>query len=173
LRVTRNAPLDPFVWSAFDARHPFGTYGQLLLWWVPYENLIAFANARATTTPSVVAVDRYTVQVGLDLVFGTTELAGTYAWRRFVAGETRRQGSTHHEVGGRLEQTLWLTRGQRLGLRAAGTCEVDGPAYALSVGAFWEGSFDRGLDDYTPPAINFPEQLGRGRAIPTQERSLQ
>ena len=45
-------------------------------------------------------------------------------------------------------------------------------ASVVTVGAFWEGSPGRGLDDYSTPEINLPQQLSQGRNAFRPEETL-
>ena len=77
-----------------------------------------------------------------------------------------------HRIGAEIGQTIWLNRNHRLGLLLSANVEATTRETTWIFGAFWEGSRSRGLDDYSTPEINLPQQLGQGRGYLRPEETL-
>lgn len=169
--VSANA-VDSSVYNSFDAAHRTAIYGQTMLWWVPFINMVVFGSARLTSSPSVRRLDSVRGRVGFDLVIHTTEIVSYYDIAQFLVTEARNQAILQHRVGAELGQTIWLNRNHRLGLFASGNVEVTSRAQTYIFGAFWEGSRGRGFDDYSRPEINLPQQMAQGRGTLKPEETL-
>ena len=165
-------PVDLQVFNQFDAAHQKSVYGQLLLWWVPFINMITYTELRLSSNQTVRMLDSVSARAGFDLALYTTELAVYYQLEHFLVDDARRQSLLWHTVSAELDQTVWLNRNHRLGFQLRGTVEVGSQASTWVLGAFWEGSRGRGLDDYSTPEINLPQQLGRGRGLQKPEETL-
>jgi hypothetical protein len=77
-----------------------------------------------------------------------------------------------HTLFAEIGQTIWFHRNHRLGILASGRVEVASGSTNILFGLFWEGSPGRGLDDYSTPEINLPQQLGQGRGFLKAEETL-
>jgi hypothetical protein len=136
-----------------------------LLWWVPAINNIVYGHVRVDSNRSVNRVDRFSGEIGLDVAFHTAELVAYYNVTQELAGDARPQNILRHRFGGEVDWTMWVHRNHRLTLRLGGFIDPITNAQTIFFGTFWEGSMSRGLDDYSTPQINLPQQLGRGRGI--------
>ncbi len=165
-------PIDLQVFNLYDAAHQTGLYGQMLLWWVPFINTITFARARLTSNQSVRQLDSVSGRLGLDMAFHTTEIVASYELEYFRIDDARQKSVLQHRIMTELSQTIWLNRNHRLGLRLSSSVEASSRAMTWIVGGFWEGSHGRGLDDYSTPEINLPQQLGRGRGFARPEETF-
>lgn len=165
-------PIDLMVFNQFDAAHQKSVYGQLLLWWVPFINMITYAEFRLNSNQTVEKLDAVSGRVGFDLALYTTELTVSYQLEHFLVDDARSRSLLWHTLSAELHQTIWLNRNHRLGVQLRGNVEVGTRATTWVLGAFWEGSRGRGLDDYSTPEINLPQQLGRGRGLQRPEETL-
>lgn len=164
-------PIDLLIFNQFDAAHPTGIYGQMLLWWVPFINMISYAELRLSSNRNAHELDGVRARAGLDMAFHTTELILDYQLDHYLVDDARKQSITWHSISAGVYQTLWLNRNHRLGLTVSGNVEVLSQATTFVFGAFWEGSRGRGLDDYATPEINLPQQLSQGRGYQRPEET--
>jgi hypothetical protein len=165
-------PIDLSVFNLYDAAHPTGIYGQVMVWGVPFINMITYGMARLTSNRSVQQLDAITGRFGVDLALRTTELVAEYEIARYLVNDARQRSLLQNRLGLDVKQTIWLNRNHRLGLQASGNVEVASRASTFMLGAFWEGSRGRGLDDYATPEINLPQQIGQGRGYLRPEETL-
>lgn len=165
-------PIDLLVFNQFDAAHPTGISGQMLLWWVPFINMISYAELRLSSNRNVHELDGIRARAGLDMAFHTTEVILDYQLDHYLVDDARKQSILWHSISAGVYQTLWLNRNHRLGLQLYGTVEVLTQATTFVLGAFWEGSRGRGLDDYATPEINLPQQLSQGRGYQRPEETF-
>jgi hypothetical protein len=164
--------IDGQVYNDYSASHRMGMYGQLLLWWVPFINMISYAQARVISNQSIRQLDAVSVRAGFDLSIHLTELSAYYEFAQLFVDDARQRMLQAHHLAGQLQETVWVHRNHRLGLWLWGATEFVSHRTTLQLGLFWEGSPSRGLDDYSTPVINLPQQLGRGRGIPKPEETL-
>ena len=165
-------PIDPAVFNRFDSTHRTSIYGQLLLWWVPFINFITYTHFRVSSSDAAKKVDSLSGRLGLDVVLHTAELVSYYELEQYLVTDVRRRRLAQHHLFVELNQTFWVHRNHRLGLQLSANAELATHATTFIVGAFWEGSHGRGLDDYSTPETNFPQPLGRGRGILKPEETL-
>lgn len=165
-------PIDLLVFNQFDATHPTGIYGQMLLWWVPFINMINYAELRLSSNRNVHELDGVRARLGLDMAFHTTELILDYQLDHYLVDDARKQSILWHSISAGVYQTIWLNRNHRLGLSLYGTVEAVTQSTTFVLGAFWEGSRGRGLDDYATPEINLPQQLSQGRGYQRPEETF-
>ncbi len=165
-------PVDLLVFNQFDAAHPTGIYGQLLLWWVPFINLLSYTELRLSSNRDVHQLDGVRARAGVDMAFHTTEIVLDYQLDHYLVDDARRTALLWHTFSGAVNQTIWLNRNHRLGLTLSANVEVLSQATTFVFGAFWEGSRGRGLDDYATPEINLPQQLSRGRGYQRPEETF-
>ena len=165
-------PIDLLVFNQFDAAHKQSIYGQLLLWWVPFINMITYAEMRLSSNQTVQQLDGVRGRIGVDVAFYTTELSASYRIDHFLVDDARTSSLLYHTFSAEVQQTLWLNRNHRLGFTLRGNVEAVTQATTFVLGAFWEGSRGRGLDDYSTQEINLPQQLGRGRGFQRPEETL-
>jgi hypothetical protein len=166
------AAIDTNVYNRFDAAHRTALYGQTMLWWVPFINMIVYGRVRLTSSPSVRQLDSVRGRFGFDLMIRTTEIVSYYDIAQFLVDEVRTQAVLQHRLGLELGQTIWLNRNHRLALFASGNVEVTSRSTTWIFGLSWEGSRGRGLDDYSRPEMNLPQQLSQGRGTLRPEETL-
>ncbi|MFO0577108.1 MAG: hypothetical protein U1A78_24145 [Polyangia bacterium] len=165
-------PIDLSVFNVYDAAHPTGIYGQLIVWGVPFINLITYGSVRLTSNRDVHQLDSVSGRFGVDLALRTTEIVADYEIAQYLVDDARTKQLLQHRLSAALKQTIWLHRNHRLGLVGSGYFEASSQASVVTVGAFWEGSPGRGLDDYSTPEINLPQQLSQGRNALRPEETL-
>ncbi len=170
--VYASPEVDPAVYSGFDQRRPRRAYAQLLSWWVPFVNAITYLQLRPYLAPSLTHLDTLDARVGFDVAFHTTEFIGYYDYQRLLPGELRLRAADAHRLALEVQHTLWLDREQRLGFRLGGRVDPVFQSSSFVFGVFWEGSAGRGLDDYSTPEVNLPDQVAQGRGLPQREESL-
>lgn len=164
--------VDASVFNKFDAAHRTAIYGQLMVWWVPFINMIVYGQGRLTSNQSVHQLDSVRGRFGFDLAIRTTEFVSYYEIAHFLADDARANSVLRHRIGAEIGQTIWLNRNHRLGLLLSANVEATTRETTWIFGAFWEGSRSRGLDDYSTPEINLPQQLGQGRGYLRPEETL-
>jgi hypothetical protein len=165
-------PIDPQVWNAFAAAHPTAIYGQILLWLVPSINSIVYGQVRAYSNRDVHALDRVSARLGFDVLFHHTELAAYYDLTQELVDDARSKSVLRHRFNAEIDQNIWLHRNHRLVLRTGGYVDPINNTPVVFFGGFWEASVSRGLDDYSTPEINLPQQLGGGRGLVRGEEAL-
>lgn len=165
-------PIDLSVFNLYDAAHPTGIYGQVMVWGVPFVNMITYGMVRLTSNRSVHMLDAVTGRFGIDFALRTTEVVAEYEIAKYLVNDARQKSLLQNRIGLELKQTIWLNRNHRLGLQASGNVEASSLASTFTIGAFWEGSRGRGLDDYATPEINLPQQIGQGRGYLRPEETL-
>lgn len=165
-------PIDLLIFNQFDAAHQRSVYGQLLLWWVPFINMLSYAELRLSSNQTIQALDGVRGRVGVDLALYTTEIAAAYQIDHLLVDDARRRSYLYHTFSVEVNQTLWLNRNHRFGIVLSGNIEVVSLATTCVLGVFWEGSRGRGLDDYSTQETNLPQQLSRGRGFLRPEETL-
>jgi len=169
---TAPAPVDPMIFDRLVKSRPRDAYGQLLVWWVPFVNMIAYAHGRLSSGAAPYHLDRSSVELGADVALGTTEIITRLGVTRRAASAEWLAGRTTGRFSSEVAHTVWLDRNHRVTGRASVARDLDRTSYAFFVGLFWEGSFGRGLDDYATPEINLPYQLAQGRGVLEPAREL-
>lgn len=170
--VLATPEVDPGVYNGFDQRHPRRAYAQLLVWWVPFINTITYLRLRPTLAPNVVSFDVLDARAGFDVAFRTTEVIAYYDYQHLLPGQTRARPADTHRLSLEIQHTLWINGDHRLGFRIAGRLDPVNQSSSVLFGMFWEASAGRGLDDYSTPEVNVPDQIAQGRGVAQKEESL-
>jgi hypothetical protein len=137
--------------------------------------MITYAQVRLNSNQSVQRLDAVSGQAGFDIAFYTSEIDAYYNITRYLTDNTLQPAQPSvllNSLNLQFNQTLWLHRNHRLVLELGANVEAATRSTTFMVGAFWEGSYSRGLDDYSTPETNLPQQLGRGRGFLKPEETL-
>ncbi|RKG87742.1 hypothetical protein [Corallococcus terminator] len=165
---------DQNVYWLYGKDHPQRLAPRLSLRWQPFQDHVATVGASATSNGNLYTLDNagaYASWAGLlgGKLRGTRAELGYGASQRFQ-DEHRSTAYLRHRVSGRVDWNVWMGRGgNRLMLYAEDRAFLSGPygfQNVFSLGARWDWTGGRGLQDVTPTEEEFEELLDERRFQP-------
>ncbi|RKH18025.1 hypothetical protein D7X74_10785 [Corallococcus sp. CA047B] len=165
---------DQNVYWLYGKDHPQRLAPRLSLRWQPFQDHVATVGTSATSNGNLYTLDNagaYASWAGLlgGKLKGTRAELGYGASQRFQ-DEHRSTAYLRHRVSGRVDWNVWMGRGgNRLMLYAEDRAFLSGPygfQNVFSLGARWDWTGGRGLQDVTPTEEEFEELLDERRFQP-------
>ncbi|WP_304504065.1 hypothetical protein [Corallococcus sp. EGB] len=165
---------DQNVYWLYGKDHPRRLSPRLSLRWQPFQDHVATLGMSATSNANIYTVDNAGAYASWAALLGG-RLQGTrvelgYGASQRFQDEHRATAYLRHRVSGRLDWNLWMGKGgNRLMLFAEDRAFLSGPygmQNVFSLGARWDWTGGRGLQDVTPTEEEFEELLDERRLQP-------
>ncbi|MBN8226193.1 hypothetical protein JYK02_01575 [Corallococcus macrosporus] len=165
---------DQNVYWLYGKDHPQRLSPRLSLRWQPFQDHVATLGMSAVSNANLYTVDNAGAYASWAALLGG-KLQGTrvelgYGASQRFQDDHRATAYLRHRVSGRLDWNVWMGKGgNRLMLFAEDRAFLSGPygtQNVFSLGARWDWTGGRGLQDVTPTEEEFEELLDERRLQP-------
>ncbi|MFB1482930.1 hypothetical protein [Corallococcus sp. RDP092CA] len=165
---------DQNVYWRYGKDHPRRLSPRLSLRWQPFQDHVATLGMSAVSNANIYTVDNAGAYASWAALLGG-KLQGTRVELGYGASQRfqdahRATAYLRHRVSGRLDWNVWMGKGgNRLMLFAEDRAFLSGPygtQNVFSLGARWDWTGGRGLQDVTPTEEEFEELLDERRLQP-------
>jgi hypothetical protein len=169
------AAFDPLVYNAYDRAHRYGLRPEATLNWRPFQDQLALASVRLVTNEDFYSPDRAEVELAWRGLVPWSRFAPPWRSRRGIplfelhyrpghrfddAGRSR--GYVRHDLGARLDWSLWNGRAGRWLLEVRDEVYLStgvGNRNVFLIGVRYDAVDGRGLRDMLPIEYRFDELI--------------
>lgn len=162
VKLPSSTNVDDDVYNGYRrSRQSFG-FAQLLFWWVPSFNTIAYLRGRGVFDITNGVFNHASGRPGLLTVFGDLEIDGYFDASFYPKSKTDDQ-TFIPSMGASVFYSAWMLPGNfALVPLVDFGARFDGGGYTAALGLRFLSSFRRGLRDFTSLELSFPEQTSGG-----------